>query len=238
MARVGWTVHSAFCDRNSDATRESSAMAMYVADYERYLALQDLELLGQGQGALQRTWADRLYPYAPLAWTNVSWHCPTYIASGGLVFQKVVPPRGLRGPPISTSYAYNAKGMVRGDAWPKLGLGAWEWNLTGEQAVQAPSEMYGVADARAYRYAGADKMSGRPAMEAWLGPEGTPGFQIGGETAPPHSESYNMLFGDGHAALVKRKDYLFPPRTAANWNRDNRPHPELWATRSQWAVQN
>ena len=101
MARVGWTVHCAFCDRNSDATGESSAMAMYVADYERYLALQDLELLGQGQGALQRTWADRSYPYAPLAWTNVSWHCPTYIASGGLVSQKVVPPRALRGPPIT-----------------------------------------------------------------------------------------------------------------------------------------
>ncbi len=155
----------------------------------------------------------RLYPQAPLEWTNVSWHCPSYIANGGLVLQKVIPPSRLRGlPPISTSYAYNAVGMVRGDAWPKLGLGRWEWNLTVESAVQAPSEMYVVADAGAYRYAGADGMIGRPAMEAWLGPGGTQGFLFGGETAPPHSQGYNILFGDEHVSLVKRSDYLFPRR--------------------------
>ena len=216
------------------------AMMMYVGDYQRYPKLDEAEWFGPGQGGRVKTWADRLYSQAPLVWTNVSWHCPSYIANRGLVFQKVIPPRPsrLRGPPISTSYAYNAIGMVRGDAWPKLGLGKWDWNIAGEQVIQAPVEMYVAADAKAYRHADADGMIGRPAMEAWLGPGGTPGFQIGGETEPPHSERYNMLFGDGHAALVKRKDYLFPPRTAHNWNRDNRPHPELWAPRSQWAVQN
>ena len=214
------------------------AMAMYVGDFERYPPLDETESLGPGQGARVKTWADRLYLQAPLRWTNVSWHCPSYIANGGLVFQTVIPSSGLRGPPpISTSYAYNADGMVRGDAWPKLGLGRWDWSLTGESAVQAPSEMYVVADARAYRYAGNERMTGRPVMQAWLGPGGTPGFQLGGETEPPHSEGYNILFGDGRAALVKRKDYLFPPRTANKWNRDNQPHPELWAPRSQWAVQ-
>ena len=215
------------------------AMAMYVGDYQRYPKLDETEWLGPGQGGRVKTWADALYPQAPLEWTNVSWHCPSYIANGGLVCQKVIPPGGLRGsPPISTSYAYNAVGMVRGDAWPKLGLGRWDWNLTGESAVQAPSEMYVVADARAYRYAGTDRMIGLPMMQAWLGPGGTPGFLFGGETEPPHSKGYDMLFGDAHAALVKRKDYLCPPRTAHNWNRDNQPHPELWAPRSQWAAQN
>ncbi len=40
---------------------------------------------------------------------------------------------------------------------------------------------------------------------------------------------YNIVFCDGHLSLVKRNDYLFPPRTARNWNRDNQPHPEAWA---------
>jgi hypothetical protein len=31
---------------------------------------------------------------------------------------------------------------------------------------------------------------------------------------------------------VKRSDYLFPPRTARNWNRDNQPHEEVWAPRN------
>jgi hypothetical protein len=41
-----------------------------------------------------------------------------------------------------------------------------------------------------------------------------------------------------HVALIKRKDYLFPPRTGQNWNKDNQPHPEAWAPTNQWAVQN
>jgi hypothetical protein len=31
-----------------------------------------------------------------------------------------------------------------------------------------------------------------------------------------------------HAASVRRSDYLFLPRSAQHWNRDNRPHPETW----------
>ena len=30
--------------------------------------------------------------------------------------------------------------------------------------------------------------------------------------------------------------YLYPPRTAHNWNRDNQPHPETWAPTTQWMV--
>jgi prepilin-type processing-associated H-X9-DG protein len=58
------------------------------------------------------------------------------------------------------------------------------------------------------------------------------------EAAAPHSDGYNMLFCDSHVELVKRKDYLFPPRSAPHWNRDNQPHPELWAPTSDWVVQN
>jgi prepilin-type N-terminal cleavage/methylation domain-containing protein/prepilin-type processing-associated H-X9-DG protein len=215
------------------------AMAMYVADAKRYPPLEELEQLGTGRGVRGNTWADRLYPYAPLVWTNTSWHCPTYIASGGLVFSKVVPPRpGIRGPAISTSYAYNAEGMVWAKGWPKLGLGPWAWNTTSEQAIQAPSEMYMAGDARAFKSPGIGGETGLPDMLPWLGPGGFPGFRLGGESPPPHSNGYNLLFGDGHVAQVKRKDYLYPPRTARNWNRDNQPHPELWAPASAWAVAN
>jgi prepilin-type N-terminal cleavage/methylation domain-containing protein/prepilin-type processing-associated H-X9-DG protein len=214
------------------------AMAMYVADAKRYPPLEELEQLGTGRGAREITWADRLYPYAPLAWTNTSWNCPTYIAGGGLVFQKVVPPSGIRGVSISTSYAYNARGMVWTMGWPKLGLGPWAWNTTSEQAIQAPSEMYIAGDARAFKFKGIGGGTGLPEMLPWLGPGGLPGFRFGGESPPPHSNGYNLLFGDGHVAQVKRKDYLYPPRTARNWNRDNQPHPELWAPASAWAVTN
>jgi hypothetical protein len=39
----------------------------------------------------------------------------------------------------------------------------------------------------------------------------------------------NMLFCDGHVALLKRSDYWYPPRSASNWNSDHQPHPETRA---------
>ncbi len=57
------------------------------------------------------------------------------------------------------------------------------------------------------------------------------------ETPPLHRAGYNILFGDGHVSLVKRSDYLYPPQSAHHWNRDNQPHPEAWAPRSEWVVQ-
>jgi len=58
------------------------------------------------------------------------------------------------------------------------------------------------------------------------------------EAQPPHEGSYNLLFADGHVSGVKRKDYLYPPKAAPHWNRDNQAHPESWSPNSEWAVQN
>jgi prepilin-type processing-associated H-X9-DG protein len=98
--------------------------------------------------------------------------------------------------------------------------------------------MYMVADTRAYKSEELHGLTGLFQMLPWLAPFGIPGTINGGETSPPHSNGYNLLFGDGHVAQVKRKDYLYPPRTAHNWNRDNQPHPEFWAPTGAWVVKN
>ena len=43
-----------------------------------------------------------------------------------------------------------------------------------------------------------------------------------------HGKGFNVLFCDGHVALVNRRDFLDPGKTAQNWNRDHEPHPETW----------
>jgi len=61
-------------------------------------------------------------------------------------------------------------------------------------------------------------------------------YKSDNEAPPLHGNGYNMLFVDGHVTWVKRSDFLFPPRSASHWNRDNLPHPEEWAPQTNWAV--
>jgi prepilin-type processing-associated H-X9-DG protein len=116
-----------------------------------------------------------------------------------------------------------------------------------EPEVAVPAEMYAVADARAYRRGAGpgwfpiestDATLGLYSMTPWVNAWHSDGsLQSLGELAPPHEQSYNMLFCDGHVTSVKRSDFLFPPRTARHWNRDHQPHEEAWAPTSWWAVQ-
>lgn len=206
------------------------AMTMYLSDNNRYPSA-----LGGGDMSPQ-TWADKLTPYDPLNWTNTAWHCPEYIANHGLIGSS---PRTLRG----TSYSYNAFGIsgwgrrVGNDvlSLPNFGLGFAARSAPRDQLVLAPAEMFEVADARPFWFRDAGGFVGTE----WMAPYGPfPGAFASTEAAPPHDQGYNMLFCDSHVALVKRKDYLYPPRTEHNWNRDDQPHPELWAPRNDWAVQN
>jgi prepilin-type N-terminal cleavage/methylation domain-containing protein/prepilin-type processing-associated H-X9-DG protein len=212
------------------------ALGMYLSDSNRYPPLYDR--------TTRQVWMTSLLPYYPLNWTNRSWHCPTYIARNGIVGLSETQRLAW------TSYSYNAHGIV-GRGWTSmpaaltnlhLGLGWFAREAAREPEVAAPSEMYVVADARPLR-AGTDPvwsmnqpggMSGDVVMVPWLVPIGR---TCGGEMEPPHGQVYNILFGDGHISPVKRHDYLHPPRTAHNWNRDNQPHPEAWAPWSLWAVQ-
>lgn len=211
------------------------AMEMYVSENNIYPTA-----IG---GAPLKTWADQLAAYNPLDWTNVAWHCPTYIAEGGRVVRQLPPPGG--GPFTAfSSYAYNSYGMLgygtNGKALASksswLGLGHLRLTVP-ENRVVAPSEMYAVADTRPLRYEGQSGVQGSVKMNPWnFFP---PSVQSkDSEANPPHADGYNLLFADTHVSLVKRCDYLYPPRTAQNWNRDNQPHPEFWCPTSEWAVQN
>ena len=230
LGRAKAQSQSTVCKNHLNQT--GHAMTMYLSDNNRYPST-----LGD-DGAGFQTWADRLNPYNPINWTNTSWHCPTYIANKGLVeFQK--PPPGGGEMVCRTSYSYNALGISGLGApritGPRLGLGFFPRSTPRDQQVLAPAETYAVADARPSWDQNAAGFGGREWMNPYrLFPAG---FAYT-EAAPPHSQGYNMLFCDAHVAQVKRKDYLFPPRSAHDWNRDNQPHPELWAPASQWEVQN
>jgi prepilin-type N-terminal cleavage/methylation domain-containing protein/prepilin-type processing-associated H-X9-DG protein len=179
---------------------------------------------------------DRLYPYYPVSWTNTSWNCPTYIANNGIVSRDMMMTNSA-----GISYAYNDMGIVTG--WPgcpksifklPLGLGHLPRDSKKEPGVLVPSEMYAVADARSEVIG--QGIAGSIKMSSWA--FAAYSYFDGKEAPPPHSHGYNLLFCDGHVAFVKRSDYLYPPRTASNWNSDHQPHPEAWAPMSLWAVQN
>jgi prepilin-type N-terminal cleavage/methylation domain-containing protein/prepilin-type processing-associated H-X9-DG protein len=208
---------SAACKSNlSQIGRE---MAMYVSDNNSYPPA-----LG---GPPFQTWAGHLTHYSPNNWTNISWNCPTYAANGGIV--KWDPPPLAGGKfDASISYSFNANGMS--GKGTSLGLGELKL-IVHEQQVMSPSEMYFVGDTRPVWIENDHGFIGSAIMNPWR-------FSFGTEANPPHSQGYNMLFTDGHVGLVKRRDYLYPPRSAHNWNRDNQPHAELWDTANQWAIQN
>lgn len=219
------------------------ALEMYVSDNHAYPPA----LSGDPPF---RPWADRLAQYNPISWTNAACQCPTFIAEGGTVTWQPPPPGG--GPlKLSSSYAYNARGMLgygavtNNNVFYQTGvgrpLGLNDFNLAvPENRIAAPSEMYEVGDTRAFRAPHLDNgafFEARMWMYPWQLMERHVFAEIT-EAAPPHAEGYNLLFVDGHVNLVKRRDYLYPPRTAQHWNRDHQAHPEMWAPTSDWCVQN
>jgi prepilin-type N-terminal cleavage/methylation domain-containing protein len=197
---------------------------MYVGDHDVYPQYWN-----------QKTcWAEKLEPYTATRWTNSDWHCPAYVANNGRISKVQIRKDFF----LHGSYGYNAFGIGRTDG-TELGIGGARAskipsNVPGLQ-VMAPSEMYAIADSRTFQDLGSFDEGTIKGLSAFVDmlPYGT----IPAETAPLHKTGYNTLFADNHLSLVKRKDLLFPPRSASHWNRDNQPHAELWAPRNQWAVQ-
>jgi prepilin-type N-terminal cleavage/methylation domain-containing protein/prepilin-type processing-associated H-X9-DG protein len=192
-------------------------LKMYASDYGWYPPLAE-----RGDPSVC---FDRLFPYYPVHWTNASWNCPVYIAHNGILSREMVATNS-----IGISYSYNWLGIgAGGRGTTPLGLGHLPKNSAKELAIAAPSEMYAVADARCEVGQGFAGMAGCIKMSP---------YQLDNETPPPHGNGLNTLFVDGHVAWVKRNDFLYPPRTACHWNRDNQPHPEQWASMSQWVITN
>jgi prepilin-type N-terminal cleavage/methylation domain-containing protein/prepilin-type processing-associated H-X9-DG protein len=210
------------------------ALNLYASETRHYPSLVERSQATNVR-ANNQTWADAIYAYYPIRWTNRSWHCPRYLARKGIIIPQ------LPMLDVFTSYSYNYRGIV--GEWggsSTLGLGTVPTTAAQDIQVTAPSEMYAVADSRwwNYQHYAESGIAGKWNMSPWKYEyhlaDGRTVIHV--ETSPPHGAGYNLLFVDGHVALVKRNDYLSPPRTARNWNRDNQPHAELWAPVGYWTV--
>ncbi len=163
-------------------------------------------------------WETALEPYYPLSWTNVAYHCPAYKGPISKSFQ------GYTNNFVG-SYAYNGNGA---SDVAMLGLGAryseppsGALSATRASEIKSSSDMFAIADSR---------------LSSWLTPTppwpGFDGMALGPSATfdpypPRHGRKYNVLCCDGHVEAVA-PSLLYSTRTAARWNYDDQPHPELW----------
>ena len=130
LSRGKALAHSTAC--RNQLRQIALVLSVYVSDQGRYPSV-----VGKGTN----TWADRLYPSTPRHWTNLSWHCPAYIARKGVVSAGIA---GVAAE-LWTSYAYNGTGIFDGP-WDsdkfQLGLGTRPRYAKSEPEVLVPSAMY------------------------------------------------------------------------------------------------
>ncbi len=167
-------------------------------------------------------WSSKLFPYCSQNWTNELFHCPGYkgVTTG--------PVRSQSGPPTERfgSYAYNAYGVAKTGGF---GLGPMMfWSnaaAISEGQIKVPSEMLAIGESR--------HLAGK--VETWNGGfdtlrcgalwTGTIGFPF---DPARHGSKYNALFSDGHVSPILPGVLFDPTKSAAMWNFDHQPHPELW----------
>jgi prepilin-type N-terminal cleavage/methylation domain-containing protein/prepilin-type processing-associated H-X9-DG protein len=201
-----------------------------------------------GSGGAEAGWNILLAPYDKMPRTNAASQCPVYVQNGGIFFA----PGLATGEQLWGSYAINCYGMGS----PRLGLAPPSGvKPIPESQVVAPGEMFAIGDTREFFVpAGAEKQFSASAAPTLANNAFAFGYNtlwpsdgraqiLGGpgvnftEFAPPHSQGYNFLHVDGHVAPVTRRNLYYPPVAAPHWDNDNQPHPELWAPRSDWIVQ-
>ena len=172
-------------------------------------------------------------PYYSLDWSNRAYHCPVYPGQiSGFAGSLPHDPLG--------SYAYNAEGVGAYDSLNStymkgivsLGLSGPRRNprAISQSDVIAPSEMFAIGESR---HRGEREVPNDSCVfimycgNIW-------GRQIGenyyGNPPLPrrHGKTYNQLFCDGHVAALDPWLLFDPTNSAARWNRDHHPHPELW----------
>ena len=181
-------------------------------------------------------WEDVLAQYCPLEWTNSSFQCPGY---KGTVSDRV---------PVVTwpgvwarSYAYNCWGTSGNKSidLPGFGFGMSTMGPSiSEAQVAMPSEMIAITDSAtasvidppapfAGPFFGVDDNDGWPANNT------ADPFAHIIQKPPQHGRNFNVLFCDGHVSQTKVVDLMQCSKTAALWNYDHQPHPEIWG-RGDW----
>lgn len=186
-------------------------------------------------------WFNKLEPYYPLNWTNRTYHCPGY--KGAIDVGVIPPPNHNRSDDSHDpygSYAYNWRGIRGYDRLTgpevNLGLGTALFDTvrhprrnqpaTPEPQVKAPSEMFVIGDSRFRRETPKFNYADCVALMYCGYLRDNQGKTI---TFPKrHGNNYNQLFCDGHISALSPLVIFNPTNSAAMWNKDHLPHPELW----------
>jgi prepilin-type N-terminal cleavage/methylation domain-containing protein/prepilin-type processing-associated H-X9-DG protein len=183
-----------------------------------------------------RYWWAKLIPYYPVKWTNSAYHCPGY--EGAIAGR-------IGGNPPYGSYAYNSSGVSMPNLGrpfnPDLGLGPVPSQSVSppyrygsraavpEARIKVPSEMLAIGESR-FVNAKVNLIPGgydllRCGLLHWKSP--VDGHNYFFDPAR-HGKTYNLLFCDGHVTAMNPWVLFDPSKTAAMWNADHQPHPELW----------
>jgi prepilin-type N-terminal cleavage/methylation domain-containing protein/prepilin-type processing-associated H-X9-DG protein len=208
------------------------ALQMYLHDsqnqYPRYLGPAGSsggDATGKGGRAAGLVyWSSKLFPYYPLNWTNSSFHCPGYLG-------QISGPHNPGAIARLGGYAYNAIGARIDDRTNEyFGLGPvlyWKDShgnfvpTVSEGEVNVPGEMLAVCD------------SSVKAGTAGGSDFGQCGGPVSSDLAAEpyvlrHGKNYNQLLCDGHVSAMSPAILFCPSNSAAMWNYDHKPHPELW----------
>lgn len=178
---------------------------------------------GRAQGLVY--WSSKLIPYGGLRWTNRAFHCPGYR-------ETVVGPHEKGSVDRLGGYAYNTKG-VRSD---KSNGGLWGlgpilfWQAVPgvdappvtESQVVAPSELLAVGDSQC-------KAGERGGSDVWGCIQLYGGSLEEARYQERHGIRDNQAYVDGHVGSMNPRELYNPTRTAALWNYDHKPHPEVWS---------
>jgi prepilin-type N-terminal cleavage/methylation domain-containing protein/prepilin-type processing-associated H-X9-DG protein len=248
LSRSKATARSASCKNHLH--QMGLALQMYVnenaAKYPYYIGSPDKSVKAS-YGNSDFWWA-KLAPYYPQKWTNADYHCPGYHgAIGGLEVATSGQPVG---PPFGSyayigSYAYNGCGVsIIGFGKPfdpDLGLGylpptigvngtrKFGRNPMPEFHIASPSEMFSIGESRFVSTAVNGALGGKDdatcGLLNWQGTNFVFNFRF---DPARHGKTYNQLFCDGHIVAMNPSILFDPAQTAAMWNRDHQPHPELW----------
>jgi prepilin-type N-terminal cleavage/methylation domain-containing protein/prepilin-type processing-associated H-X9-DG protein len=199
----------------------------------------DAETPANALSIYSRFWFVKLEPYYPARWTNAAYHCPGY--QGPIVGVEIgetnsVGPRG--------SYAYNSKGVRIGKSeytdpatgilvrYPPgdFGLGPRQNGYdqpraaVSENPIAVPSEMLAIGESRFLNLT----VNGWAGGGLWTMLCGALHTKIFAFDPARHGKNYNQVFCDGHVSGMSPWLLFNPTNTAAMWNYDHQPHPELW----------